>query len=264
MQILLRAVGLLALLAVARASATENEVHWGYDMHDGPALWGQLSPAWSTCSSGAAQSPVDLGGDLATGPFNGFSLALAPTVLSVAHQRHVVDALDNGHTIQVSMDVDDTLTLNGQDFELLQYHFHAPSEHTVDGRHFPMEMHFVHESSTSQLVVIAVLIEVGAHNTAFDVLWQNLPDTPGERVHLEGVEVDVDDLLPGDLRSWRYLGSLTTPPCTEGVQWIVLQTPITLDKGQIDAFRAIFPHNNRPVQPLHGRNVRLAPAIEAR
>lgn len=255
-------VGCLACLATA--SEHQNPAHpphWSYDKADGPARWGELHSDWAICASGRSQSPIDLRDTTPGASAGPLAFSNAPTRLTVAHQTHVVDALDNGHTIQVTMDVGDTLHIGEKDFQLLQYHFHSPSEHTVEGRHFPMEMHMVHRNDAGDLAVIGVLVEAGEHNAAFDAVWENLPDTPGEEVHLENVDIDVDDLLPRNLRSWRYRGSLTTPPCSESVQWIVLQEPIELDLQQIDKFRKIFPHNNRPVQPLFGRTVISAPTM---
>jgi carbonic anhydrase len=137
----------------------------------------------------------------------------------------------------------------------VQYHFHSPSEHTVKGQHHPMEMHLVHKSADNKLAVIGVFIDEGAHNAAFDPIWSNLPDTKGEEVHVENVMVDVNQLLPASMESYRYDGSLTTPPCSEGVKWIVMTTPIQMSAEQINAFRAIISGNNRPVQPLNSRVV---------
>lgn len=244
-----------ALAAEPQDGAPDHAApHWGYGSEDGPAQWGALSPDWSLCASGQLQSPVELGGAMPAGAVT-LSFGYKPASLRIAHHEHAVDVLDNGHTIQVSYDEGSTLEIDGSSFELVQYHFHAPSEHTVRGRHFPMEMHLVHRSSRGNLAVVGVLTESGAHNDAFDPVWKNLPAEPGERAHLEHVQVDVDDLLPRDRRTYRYPGSLTTPPCTEGVRWLVFAEPIQLSGAQIDAFRAIVRDNNRPIQPLKGRDV---------
>jgi carbonic anhydrase len=152
-----------------------------------------------------------------------------------------------------------TLLLDGKTFELAQYHFHAPSEHTLGGRHYAMEMHLVHHSESGELVVVGALIDEGTHNAAFDPIWQQLPERPGEERHLEDVAVDIDALLPDASRYWRYEGSLTTPPCTEGVHWLVLEQPLMLSAEQIARFRGIIGANNRPPQSLHGRPIRLVP-----
>ena len=140
-------------------------------------------------------------------------------------------------------------------FTLVQYHFHAPSEHTVGGKHYPMEMHLVFGSNGGALAVIGVLIEEGAHNAAFDPVWSHLPKAKGVESHLEHVKVGIDDLLPKVHTSYRYDGSLTTPPCSEGVKWFVMTTPVALSPEQIAAFTALVKENNRPAQPLNGRAI---------
>jgi len=230
-------------------------VHWGYQKDDGPARWAELSPSYELCESGKRQSPIDLRdatpADTSVRAVRGYE----PATLAVAHHEHAVDVLDNGHTIQVTYDEGSTLSEGGTEFELVQYHFHAPSEHHVDGRSYPMEMHLVHKSDDGHLAVVGVLIETGQHNKAFDPIWGILPSSPGESHHAEGVAVNVDDLLPKGGSYYRYQGSLTTPPCSEGVRWFVLQERIALSKDQIGAFTSILHDNNRPVQPLEGRMV---------
>jgi carbonic anhydrase len=169
------------------------------------------------------------------------------------HHEHVADEINNGHTIQVNYSEGDTMTIGDTNYELIQFHFHAPSEHTVLGKQYPMEMHFVHKSPSGALAVIGVFIEKGAHNAAFDPIFSNLPREKGVESHYEHVQVNVDDLLPHSHKSYRYDGSLTTPPCSEGVKWIVMQSPIQLSAAQIWWFTSRIEGNNRPVQPLHHR-----------
>ena len=171
------------------------------------------------------------------------------------HHDNMADGINNGHTIQVDYVGANTLTLGSVQYQLVQYHFHGPSEHTVDGKHFPMEMHMVHKAADGRLAVVGVLIAEGVHNKAFEPLWANLPAQKGARTHFPAIKVNVDALLPGTRTSYRYAGSLTTPPCTEGVSWIVLTNPIQLSAGQIGAFTRLVKHNNRPVQMLNGRTI---------
>jgi carbonic anhydrase len=178
-----------------------------------------------------------------------------PATLRIVHHAHMADGFNNGHTIQINYSEGDTLAIGGKAYQLVQYHFHAPSEHTIDGRHFPMEMHMVHKAADGQLAVIGVLIDEGRHNTAFDPVWGSLPKEKGVETHLTAVSVDVDQLLPKARTTYRYEGSLTTPPCSEGVAWLVMTTPISLSVEQIGQFTAIVKANNRPVQPLNGRTV---------
>ncbi len=228
--------------------------HWDYGKEHGPANWGPLCPEFATCASGRSQSPIDIKGASA-GTLAAVKTAYQPAELRIVHHEHMADVVNNGHTVQVNYPDGSTLTVGDQSFALLQYHFHSPSEHTVDGKHFPMEMHLVHESADGKLAVLGAFISEGKANAAFEPVWANLPKEKGMEVHLADVEVDVDALLPEDRTTYRYDGSLTTPPCTEGVKWLVLANPVALSTEQIAAFRAIVKDNNRPTQPLNGRKI---------
>jgi carbonic anhydrase len=228
---------------------------WHYEGAEGPAAWGTLSPKFAACGEGTSQSPVDIADTVVgTEPLE-LKTNLLPGALRIAHHEHVADGINNGHTIQINYEGGDTLTIGNDAYTLVQYHFHHQSEHTVKGRHFPMEMHLVHKAQSGKLAVIGVFIEEGAHNAAFDPIWNNLPKQKGVETHYPSVNVDVDRLLPANRASYRYDGSLTTPPCSEGVRWIVMTTPIQLSADQIKAFTAIIHDNNRPTQPLNGRPV---------
>jgi len=228
--------------------------HWAYEGEAGPGSWGKLSADFAACSAGRNQSPIDIGATTSAA-LPDLRTAFRAAELKIAHHEHFGDAINNGHTIQVNYPQGDTLIVGDESFELAQYHFHGPSEHTVAGEHSPMEMHLVHKSSAGKLAVIGVLIEQGAHNAAFEPIWSNLPKTKGVESHFEHVKVNVDDLLPQARTTYRYDGSLTTPPCSEGVKWFVMTTPVELSAAQIAAFTAIIEANNRPVQPLNGRVV---------
>ena len=236
--------------------------HWAYEGEAGPDSWGKLSLEFSTCAVGRSQSPIDIG-QTASASLPGIRAVFRPAQLKIAHHEHVADAINNGHTIQVNYSDGDTLTVGDATYELVQFHFHSPSEHTVAGKHFPMEMHFVHKSASGGLAVIGVLIEEGARNAAFDPVLSNLPKEKGVESHFEHVKVNVDDLLPKTRTSYRYDGSLTTPPCWEGVKWLVMTTPVQLSSEQIGAFTALLKGNNRPVQPLNGRVVATDRVAEA-
>jgi carbonic anhydrase len=250
-----------AATEVAQTAPATREVapapeapHWSYEGETGPAHWSTLSTEWTPCGDGKSQSPIDIH-DTAKAELPALAEDFDPASLKIIHHTHMADAIDNGHTIQVNYTEGDALSVGDEQFQLLQYHFHSPSEHTVAGNHYPMEMHLVHKSADGKLAVIGVFIEEGAHNAAFDPIWANLPTSKGVENHFQNVMVDVDDLLPAAKTSYRYDGSLTTPPCSEGVKWIVMTTPIQLDAQQIAAFRAVINGNNRPVQPLNGRSV---------
>ncbi|HXV77868.1 MAG TPA: carbonic anhydrase family protein [Candidatus Polarisedimenticolaceae bacterium] len=228
--------------------------HWDYGTEHGPSAWGELSPDYAACGTGRSQSPIDISASVATG-LPALAAQYRPVTLSIVHQEHKADEINTGHTIQVNYPAADTLTVGDEAYALVQYHFHSPSEHAVAGRHFPMEMHLVHRTSDGKLAVVGVFIAEGAANPAFDPVWANLPAEKGDEQQLEHVTVDVDRLLPADRTTYRYDGSLTTPPCSEGVKWFVMTTPIEMSAEQIGRFRAIVDGNNRPVQPLNGRAI---------
>ncbi len=228
---------------------------WGYEeVATGPANWGKLSAKFVACAEGTSQSPIDIV-DSSPATLPVFRAVYAPSQLRIVHHEHMSDVVNTGHSIQVNYPQGDTLVLGEDVYALAQYHFHSPSEHTVKGKQYPMEMHLVHKSADGRLAVVAVLIEEGAHNAAFDPVWANLPKQKGVETHLEHVLVDMDDLLPADRSTYRYEGSLTTPPCSEGVMWMIFRTPVQLSPEQVATFRAVMLGNNRPVQALHGRKV---------
>jgi carbonic anhydrase len=233
-------------------SLPHDAPHWDYQGEGGPRFWGKLDPDFSLCEKGQNQSPIDIA---KTSPATMPKLRsnFSPAKLQIVHHEHVADEINNGHTIQINYTEGDTLTIGDTNYELIQFHFHSPSEHTIHGKHYPMEVHFVHKSPSGNLAVVGVFIEQGAHNKAFDPIWANLPKQKGVESHFEHVHVDVDNLLPHSHTSYRYDGSLTTPPCSEGVKWIVMKSPIQLSKEQIRTFTSIIKGNNRPVQPLHQR-----------
>ena len=237
------------------AAPASGDPVWHYEGAEGPDRWGTLSPKFAACGEGRSQSPVDITKPVAGKEAFALKTNLLPGALRIAHHEHVADGINNGHTIQINYGGGDTLAIGSDSYQLVQYHFHNQSEHTVAGKHFPMEMHLVHRSSGGKLAVIGVFIEAGAHNAAFDPIWNNLPKQKGVETHYPAVNVDVDKLLPVNRASYRYDGSLTTPPCSEGVRWIVMTTPIQLSASQIAAFTAIIHDNNRPTQPLNGRPV---------
>ena len=188
---------------------------WGYEPHNGPALWATLDPAFSACAMGEEQSPIDLSaGRIAD-----------PIAIDFEYQRTRIAVENNGHTIQVNPDPGSAIVLTGARFDLLQFHFHHASEHTVDGIQLPLEMHLVHRNDGGSLAVVGVLFEAGQANDALAPVWAHLPTEPAA-AHVVPGELDPASLLPATRTTWRYRGSLTTPPCTEGVHWIVLTEPL--------------------------------------
>jgi carbonic anhydrase len=226
--------------------------HWTYEGEAGPAVWGALVPEFATCSAGRHQSPVDLPGTLPSATADART-AFPPAELVVSSAARLGDAVHNGHTIQVDFPGGDTLAVGGVPFELVQFHFHAPSEHTVAGRRFPLEIHFVHRSQAGKLAVVGVLVEPGAANPEFERFAAQLPASEGAVSHLTVASASVHGLLPKSHAIERYDGSLTTPPCSEQVSWFVMTAPIQFSAGQIAALEAALPNNSRPVQPANGR-----------
>ena len=237
-------------------------VSWGYEAENGPDVWAQLSPEYILCAEGRCQSPIDL--------VNPTPTKLPP--IPYDYRPTSMNVRNTGHTIEVSCPEGNWIEVDGTRYQLLQFHFHAPSEHTVVGKPFDIEGHFVHKSEDGTLAVVGLLIESGRHNFVFDPIWSHLPIVPGETQLIENVTEDgslivdprfmfspndqITDEAPS--RFWnyyRYDGSLTTPPCSEGVKWIVLTTPIEMSETQIAAFKAIIHDNNRPVQPLNERKL---------
>ncbi len=261
------AVGALLAVGVVGCTPADEQVdsehgeavQWGYVGEVGPERWAELSEEFALCGSGTRQSPIDLAGaaPMPAGTAAGWSIDVSIGQVADTGHGHVVDVLDNGHTIQATYDEGSTVTAGGVQYHFLQFHFHAPSEHTIDGRHFPMDVHLVHQSDAGDLLVLGAFIEEGESNPAFQTLIDGLPSAPGEERRLENVEIGVDAFIPSTDEYYRYEGSLTTPPCSEGVRWVVFTEPLQASAEQIAALDAAMPENNRPVQPLGSREVAL-------
>lgn len=238
------------LPAVAQESG--EHAHWTYEGEEGPEFWGEIDPQYSLCAVGRAQSPIDIAGgqgvDLQDITFN--------------YQPSTIQMVNNGHTIQVSYDAGSSITYNETDYALLQFHFHHPSEHTLAGETFDMELHLVHQDTNGGLAVVGVLLQAGEEtNQSLAPIFDNLPTTANEAVAIRGT-INAADFLPAEHLYYTYTGSLTTPPCTQGVRWLVLQEPVEISAEQMEAFAALFEMNARPVQPLNNRDL-LADASAA-
>lgn len=236
------------------AAASARPVHWGYDGELGPQSWGTLSPVYALCGNGQGQSPIDLRSGTTTGDAK-WQFNYGTSSLMLAHNEHVEDLIDNGHTLQVSVEEGSSLTLDGSTYALRQFHFHTPSEHTVDGEHMPMEMHLVHADPNGSLAVVSIMVKEGKANPNLAKLIEHMPVAPGDTVHVTDRKLELKAHLPSHERAYHYVGSLTTPPCSENVQWLVLSEPVTASKEQIDAFAVRMRTNNRPVQQLNARSV---------
>ncbi len=237
----------LSLPASGLLAADKHGPHWSYEGEHGPEHWGHVSSEFKACSEGKAQSPIDLSN-------------AAPEALSKIEFEYASSGLNivnNGHTVQVNYDKGSSIVVDGSEYGLVQFHFHTPSEHTVDGRSYGNEMHLVHKNDKGQLAVVGVLIEEGEENPAYKAIWSNLPAKAGEERSAEAA-INARELIPSESGYFTYSGSLTTPPCSESVKWIVLKTPVQMSDVQIQDIRSIMNENNRPVQPLNERVLKVS------
>jgi carbonic anhydrase len=220
--------------------------HFDYEGEAPTENWAELTAYYHTCASDAKQSPINLTGATTADLEN----------IVFEYGEATVNILNNGHTIQVDRIEGSQIRISGDPYNLLQFHFHAPSEHTVDGQQYPIEMHLVHKAADERLAVVGVFITEGAENDAFVPVWDYLPAEENGTI-ATGATIQVADLLPADQTIYRYSGSLTTPPCSENVIWSVMQNPVEMSAEQIAAFSAIIKDNNRPLQPLNARDLQL-------
>jgi carbonic anhydrase len=234
----------VASISLSGSVMAEEASHWGYAGHSGPEHWGELDKDFIACSAGKNQAPIDLSGMV--------SAKLVP--LDVEYKAHGGnEIINNGHSIQVNYAPGSDLVIDGKAFELKQFHFHAPSENTIEGKHYPMEAHFVHKDKNGNIAVLAIMYKQGAANAELEKAWAHMPHEAGEKAELSAA-VSAKALLPKKLGYYRFSGSLTTPPCSEGVRWLVLKEHSTASKQQIEDFEHIMHHpNNRPVQPINAR-----------
>jgi carbonic anhydrase len=239
--------GLILCLALPLSAAEEDSPHWSYEGESGPEHWGELSPDFLMCSEGWNQSPINLVNDVQ---------ADLPK-LEFEYYSANVDEINNGHSIQQNIKPGSFLRIPERDtnFQLKQFHFHSPSEHTINGKFFAMEIHFVHTDKDGELMVAGVMVDEGEEHPVLNKLWAFMPENPGE-TRQEPIGFEETDLLPATREYYAYSGSLTTPPCSEGVKWVVLKTPIQASSKQISTFQnRVGPATNRPVQPIHARTI---------
>jgi carbonic anhydrase len=241
----------IAAVGASAADAHGGDVHWAYEGENGPQAWGKLKPDFNLCAIGKRQSPINIeDGSTLQGPAEPVQFNYTPSNGTV---------VNNGHTIQVDVQGDNSITVRGSRYRLLQFHFHTPSEESVNYKRFAMVAHLVHKNDEGQLAVVAVLLDPGAApNPLIDKVWTYMPLDAGDRVRMPRELLNMNELLPSDQRYYQFMGSLTTPPCSEGVLWMVLKQPMTISRNQLRLFTQLYPLNARPVQPLNGRPVRDA------
>jgi carbonic anhydrase len=235
----------LALCPLCAAKTFAADTHWSYEgTADGPAKWGDLDPANRACSLGVQQSPVDIGETI--------KAQLPPLKMTWAKTADTI--VNNGHTIQLNMGGNSVLSVGGGNYRLVQFHFHRPSEHTINGASFPMEVHFVHQNAAGALAVVGVLMTNGKPNRAFNTMVLTMPNRAGPPVKADP-KIDPNAFLPAKRSYYRYSGSLTTPPCSETVDWSLLTEPIQVAQADIASFAVLYKLNARPVQKPNRRFV---------
>jgi carbonic anhydrase len=235
----------LALCPLCAPKGFAADAHWSYEGPEGPDKWGNLDPNFQLCSAGTQQSPINIGDTV--------KAQLPPLKMAWAKSAETIE--NNGHTIQVNMGDSSTLAVGGGgNFRLTQFHFHRPSEHTINGASFPMEVHFVHLNAAGNAAVIGVLMTAGKPNKAFNTIVLTMPNLAGQSVKADS-KIDPNALLPAKRSYYRYEGSLTTPGCKEVVDWLLLTDPIQVAEADINTFARLYPKNARPVQKDNRRFV---------
>ena len=234
----------LSTLTIASVTLfASSGANWSYSGKMGPDYWGDLSHDYIMCKVGKNQSPIDISGAV--------SASLTP--LNIYYDVKAKTFLNNGHTLKAKMKDGAKLYIDGKEFKLIQFHFHTPSENTIDGKYYPMEAHFVHSTKNGELAVVGVMFKIGKFNPAIQKLIDNMPKKVGEEKNICQTNLKAKDLLPKSLEYYRFNGSLTTPPCSEGVRWFVLKEPVEVSKEQVRAFEKVMGKNNRPLQDINAR-----------
>jgi carbonic anhydrase len=228
--------------------AAEEEAHWTYSGERGPANWGALSEDYAACRVGKNQSPIDIRTDKL------LDVRLPPITLD--YRGETTSIVNNGHTLQVNVSGSNTLTAEGETFELSQFHFHSPSEHQIDGKAFPLEAHFVHKNSNGDIAVVGLLFQPGERNPELEVFGEAAPGQVGETAPFAHSLAEKLTMPTRDIRSYyRYSGSLTTPPCSEGLRWYVIPVAATISSEQVDNYIALIGKDARGPQPINARMV---------
>lgn len=244
----LRYFYLLAPIFLSLASAHAAETHWSYQGNHGPAHWGEEGS--SLCANGTQQSPINVEMNQVL-PLKGHD-----SDLKISYGATPLDLVNNGHTIQANVIGGGTVSFKGNAYRLMQFHFHTPGEHQINHRSYPMEMHWVNQDQEGHLLVLGVMLKEGEENKALSQFWHRLPDREGAKVALDAATApDLESMLPTASHHLFYKGSLTTPPCTEDVQWVLFEQPIEVSKAQIHKFSQLFPESHRPPQQINEREV---------
>lgn len=235
---------------VPAAHAAKHAVHWSYSGTTGPAKWSAIDEKFGTCALGRTQSPIDIRtADVQAAALPAINFDYKPTPLKI---------IDNGHTVQVNIAPGSSITVGDKRYELLQFHFHKPSEERLNGKAYALVAHLVHKSEDGKLAVVAVLMDKGAKQPLVQAVFDNLPQAKEKETAVPGISIDLNALLPDNRAYYSFAGSLTTPPCSEDVSWFVLKTPAHVSAEQIARFGRVYAMNARPVQPLNGRVIQAS------
>lgn len=237
--------GYMLELSSLEAAKQHAHIHWDYEGEGRPENWSKLDPKNLTCAIGQRQSPIDIR--------DGIKVDLES--IQFNYRPSTFRIVDNGHTVQVEVG-DSTISLTGKTYELVQFHFHRPSEEKINGQRFDMVLHLVHKSDEGDLAVVAILLERGSENPFIQTLWNNLPLEKNAPLEPPAAVVDPASILPATRSYYTYMGSLTTPPCSEGVLWLVMKQPVQLSPDQINIFSRLYKNNARPIQPIAGRLIK--------
>ncbi len=240
--VLMLALCLFPLPTLAKAIAPQ----WGYEGATNPAKWGKIGRDFATCELGVDQSPIDIAG----------AVKGKPIQIAFNYKPSPLNVVNNGHSIQVQYAPGSTISIDGTEYALLQFHFHTPSEHQIAGKAAAMELHFVHRNAAGKLAVVGVMMNEGKEHPLIAKVWKAIPPT-GQTNAISNNNIDASNLLPPSKSYYTYDGSLTTPPCSEGVKWYILTAPITVSSSQIREFAKFYPVNARPLQPTHTRRIEL-------
>jgi len=239
--------GVVLSFAISQIVCADEAVHWSYEGVGNPAQWGKLKPEFAMCDMGKNQTPINLSeSDM-------IEAELSP--LQFIYQNGISSVINNGHTIQINVPEGNSITVDAKTFKLVQFHFHSPSENQINGKTFPLELHLVHKSDAGELAVIGVMFDVGNANALLETIWQNVSGKVDESVKLSQ-EINPINFLPENKDYFRFNGSLTTPPCSEGVRWFVMKKPLTVSPAQIQQFKGWMKHDNaRPLQTINARPI---------
>ena len=241
------AIGFVAAVAASLPASAEQEHHWSYSGEGGPSHWSELDAKNAACGEGKSQSPVNI----RTLDVRRTSLPK----LMFNYRSTPLHIIDNGHSVQVDVEPGSVLKVGEKSYQLVQFHFHHPSEELINGRRSEMDVHLVHRDAAGKLAVVAVLLRAGQPNPTVEALWSHLPKQKEHKADFKDVVINPAALLPTDRSYFTYTGSLTTPPCSEGVRWLILRWPSTLSKHELAVFAKLYPNDARPVQKLNGRQV---------